>query len=305
MSVGTEGYLMAHVFLSYVHENSEIVNRLAATLRSFGIETWLDRDQITPGSRWRDAIRKAIENGAFFIACFSSEYNQRSKTYMNEELTLAVDELRQRPTDQSWFVPVLLNECEVPDRNIGGGDTLRSIQYVRLYEDWEKGITQVLTVIQPGSAAVFRLIHELFDNSARVRIRAADNLAQMGKIAEQALPRLLELLDDKNETVSAAAADALGRIGIPENNVVLKLLSITSDNGHPYYPRMHANKSLVAIGTPAVPMLIKALSSNQSRISESALQTLIEIGEPAVDLLTEHLIVMTPLFPRALLERSG
>jgi HEAT repeat protein len=127
----------------------------------------------------------------------------------------------------------------------------------------------------------------------------------MGKIAEQALPRLLELLDDKNETVSAAAADALGRIGIPENNVVLKLLSITSDNGHPYYPRMHANKSLVAIGTPAVPMLIKALSSNQSRISESALQTLIEIGEPAVDLLTEHLIVMTPLFPRALLERSG
>src|SRR5437016_1303422 len=110
---------MAHVFLSYVRDNSDIVDVLANTLRAFGIETWLDREQIKPGTRWRDTIRDGIQEGAFFIACFSSEYNHRTKSYMNEELTLAIDELRQRPTDKAWFIPALLNESDIPDRNIG------------------------------------------------------------------------------------------------------------------------------------------------------------------------------------------
>lgn len=281
---------MEHVFLSYVRENSDAVDRLAATLQSFGVATWLDRDQIQPGSRWRDAIRDGIEEGAFFIACFSSEYNQRTKSFMNEELTLAIDELRQRPTDQSWFLPVMLNECDIPDRNIGAGDSLRSIQCVPLYRDWDGGVAKILAVIQPASAAVFSLTRQLSDTSARVRIRAADNLGQMGKLAEQALPSLMRLLDDENETVSAAAAAALGRIGVPEKRMIFKLLSITGDDGHPYYPSMHASSSLVSIGAAAVPVLIEALSVDDSRVREAAMKTLIEIGDPAVAPLTEALV---------------
>lgn len=73
---------------------------------------------------------------------------------MNEELTLAIEELRQRPADQSWFIPVLLNECEVPKRRIGASESLQSIQYVCLYENWEKGIEQILSVIQSASLEV-------------------------------------------------------------------------------------------------------------------------------------------------------
>jgi HEAT repeat protein len=282
-------FIMAHVFLSYVRDNSDIVDVLAGTLRAFGIETWLDREQIKPGTRWRDTIRDGIQEGAFFIACFSSEYNQRTKSYMNEELTLAIDELRQRPTDQAWFIPALLNECDIPDRNIGGGETLRAIQCVKLYPDLHEGIAQILAVIQPGSAVVFRLIRQLSDRSARTRIRAVDNLGQMGKLAEQALPKLVELLDDENETVSAAAADALGKIGIPDRRVILKLLSITGDDGHAYYPSKHANSSLVAMGFPAVSVLIEALAHEDFGVREAALKTLIEIGEPAVSPLVTAL----------------
>ena len=123
---------MPYVFISYVRENSEIVQRLRDILQTYGIEVWLDKEQLRPGHRWADAIRDAISEGAFYIACFSHAYNERSKTYMNEELTLAVEELRQRPTDHSWFIPVLLDNCEVPNRNIGGGETLRSLQWVNL-----------------------------------------------------------------------------------------------------------------------------------------------------------------------------
>ena len=140
---------MNKVFISYVKENTEIVDRLCQELKSHGIQVWLDRNDIDPGSFWEQAIRKAIHQGAFFIACFSEEYNNRNKTYMNEELTIAIEELRQRPTDRIWFIPVKLNSCEIPDLVIGGGKTLRALQHVNLYEDWNGSIQRIVKVVQP------------------------------------------------------------------------------------------------------------------------------------------------------------
>ena len=82
---------MTHVFVSYIHENQEEVVRLRDDLSAGGVDVWLDREQITPGQRWQQAIRAAVEDGAFFIACFSQEYMGRSRSYMNEELTLAME----------------------------------------------------------------------------------------------------------------------------------------------------------------------------------------------------------------------
>jgi hypothetical protein len=83
---------MAHVFISYVRENSKSIDRLCKSVIDNGIQVWLDRDKIDPGVYWEEAIRKAIRHGEFFIAFFSAEYNDRAKSYMNEELTLAIDE---------------------------------------------------------------------------------------------------------------------------------------------------------------------------------------------------------------------
>ena len=143
---------MNKVFISYVRENIKIVDRLCQELKSYGIQVWLDRNDIDPGSRWEQAIRRAIQQGAFLIACFSKEHNAREKTYMNEELTIAIEELRQHPTDRIWFIPVKLNECEIPDRDIGGGKTLQAFQHVNLYEDWDGSIQSILKVVQPVSS---------------------------------------------------------------------------------------------------------------------------------------------------------
>ncbi|MBM3236761.1 toll/interleukin-1 receptor domain-containing protein [Candidatus Poribacteria bacterium] len=139
---------MPNVFISYVHDNENTVLRLRDELKANGIEVWLDCDSIDPGAFWKDAIRKAVREGDFFIACFSEEYNTRPKTFMNEELYLAIDELRLRTTDQKWFIPVLLSPCEVPDIEIGARRTLRDIQRVELYKDWEAGIQKIIKVIK-------------------------------------------------------------------------------------------------------------------------------------------------------------
>ena len=56
---------MAHVFISYVRENSDVVDQLAKELRDSGVTVWLN-DNIEPGARWKDAIKKAIQSGKFF-----------------------------------------------------------------------------------------------------------------------------------------------------------------------------------------------------------------------------------------------
>ena len=176
---------MKRVFISYVNENFLIVDLLYQALDSRGIQIWLDRNNIAPGLRWKREIRRAIQQGAFFIACFSQEYDERDKTYMNEELTIAIEELRQRPTNQIWFIPVKLNECEIPDRDIGGGETLRDLQHVNLYEDWDSCIRRILEVIQPVSSETTTnadTAEQRIDQNARAEFSQA--LAYQNSVSE-------------------------------------------------------------------------------------------------------------------------
>lgn len=240
---------MPHVFISYVREDSRTVKRLRNALRAYDVEVWLDKDQLKPGYRWADKIREAISEGAFFIACFSTAYNERIKSYMNEELTLAIDELRQRPAHQAWFIPVLLDPCEVPDRNIGGGETLRSIQQVKLYENWNEEIGRVLSVVNPDSSRVHELIVALDNSSARVRIQAANKLKGLGSRARQAIPALVHALKDENWTVQAVAADALGSIGLDSNydaEEVVRALQKVAQTGE-HYAKRHSSWALARL----------------------------------------------------------
>ncbi|MGH6899817.1 MAG: toll/interleukin-1 receptor domain-containing protein [Geminicoccaceae bacterium] len=108
-----------HVFLSHVREDADRVERLATDLKARGIETWIDRHQIKPGQRWEEAIAGAIRSGAFFVACFSQAYAARSSSYMNEELHLASKEVRRKSMNTSWFIPIRLDDCEIPDWRLG------------------------------------------------------------------------------------------------------------------------------------------------------------------------------------------
>jgi hypothetical protein len=131
-------------FVSYVRDDAPQVKRLRRDLERHEIDVWQDTDKIIPGKRWKNEIRYAIESGDFFIACFSDNYAARSRTYMREELLLAVEELRLRPTDRTWFIPVMLTPTEIPAIAIGAGETLRDFQWVSLYGDWDEGISSLV-----------------------------------------------------------------------------------------------------------------------------------------------------------------
>lgn len=115
------------VFISYVHDDQEVVDRICDELRGRGVDAWRDIDRLVGGDFWAERIREQIRDSDFFLAFFSKAYTARHRSYMTEELTQAIEELRQRRT--RWFIPVLLSGT-VPNWDIGAGKTLQSLQWI-------------------------------------------------------------------------------------------------------------------------------------------------------------------------------
>lgn len=143
---------MGHVFLSYVRENKDLVDRLKTDLKTRRIVTWIDRDSLHPGQLWEEEIRAAIKSASFFIACFSAESEGRRRTQMNEEILTAIEELGRRP-DSDFFIPIRFSECRIRDYPIGGNRTLSSIQRLDLFSDWQAGVNALALKLRQRPAA--------------------------------------------------------------------------------------------------------------------------------------------------------
>ena len=123
-----------HAFVSYVAEDKVRVDKLCRVLDAANVPYWRDRKALGPGEEWKRTIREAIGSGAMvFLACFSDRSRAKQKSYMNEELTLAVGEYRLRAPGQTWLIPVRFDAGEVPDWDLGAGRTLRDLNYVDLF----------------------------------------------------------------------------------------------------------------------------------------------------------------------------
>lgn len=125
-----------HAFISYVREDSDDADWLQWMLETAGIRVWRDTADLWPGEDWRAKIRQAITADALvFIACFSRNSLARNVSYQNEELMLAIEQLRLRRPGEPWLIPVRFDDCAIPDLDIGGGRTIGSIQRADLYGD--------------------------------------------------------------------------------------------------------------------------------------------------------------------------
>jgi TIR domain len=130
-----------HVFISYVREDQQRVSRLEGQFRSAGIRLWRDSTDLRPGQDWAIEIRRAIERGLAFIACFSEHTERRSASFQNKELIWAVEEVRGHQPGRVWLLPVRFAECKLPTFDLGGGRSLDALHRVDLFEDsiWDSG----------------------------------------------------------------------------------------------------------------------------------------------------------------------
>jgi ferredoxin len=116
-------------FVSYMREDSALVEEMVEALREAGIETWIDRDSIEPGTLWKESIAEALGRGSIFLACCSNHFHEKAGSYMHDEVEVALT-LAARMKNSSWFIPIMLTPGAAPSRLMSSGVKVMDFQAI-------------------------------------------------------------------------------------------------------------------------------------------------------------------------------
>lgn len=138
---------MTHVFISYVKENAKLASWIAKQIRLNGIEPWFSDDagRISTGDNWQQVLRSAIQNGGYYLPIYTKEWSARSRSVANQELMIAAEEARLRPSGRRWIIPLKVDDAALPEIHLGGGLSLSDIHYADVSRlGWERALTDIL-----------------------------------------------------------------------------------------------------------------------------------------------------------------
>ncbi|CAO5017957.1 TIR domain-containing protein [Microcystis aeruginosa] len=123
------------IFLAHASEDKPAVLELYNRLKQAGYKPWLDKKDLIPGQIWRDEIPKAIKASQIFLACLSAK-SANKQGYIQRELRIALDTLGEMLPGTIFFIPMRLEECEIPDLRLAEvGLNLRDIHRLDYWEE--------------------------------------------------------------------------------------------------------------------------------------------------------------------------
>ncbi|CCH93500.1 conserved hypothetical protein [Microcystis aeruginosa PCC 9432] len=123
------------IFLAHASEDKPAVLALYDRLKQSGYKPWLDKKDLIPGQIWRDEIPKAIKASQIFLACLSGK-SANKQGYIQRELRIALDTLGEMLPGTIFFIPMRLEECEIPDLRMSEvGLNLRDIHRLDYWEE--------------------------------------------------------------------------------------------------------------------------------------------------------------------------
>jgi len=115
-----------HIFLAHSSVDKPAARDLFGRLRAEGFQPWLDEESLLPGQNWQREIERAIRESDVIIACLS-QASVSKRGYLQKELSYALDVAEEQPEGAVFFIPLKLEECEMPER-------LWKWQWVNLFE---------------------------------------------------------------------------------------------------------------------------------------------------------------------------
>ena len=125
------------IFFSYARSDSEVVLALAQRLRRDGRNAWVDQLDIAKGSRWDDAIERALQDCGCLLVVLSP-----ASTGSHNVL----DEVSYALESGKTVIPILLKPCNVPFR-------LKRFQYIDFSVEPEQGYGELAQALDAFSAA--------------------------------------------------------------------------------------------------------------------------------------------------------
>jgi hypothetical protein len=128
------------VFISYTPEDREAARRIALNLDEAGARTWLDVNSLLPGQVWQTEIANAIRRSNLFLLLLSNHVAGKNG-YIQKEILFALDEMKKRPGDRTYIIPVRLDDSPVPT-------DFASLQWVDMFPDWSAGLEAILRALR-------------------------------------------------------------------------------------------------------------------------------------------------------------
>lgn len=132
------------VFLAHASEDKVLIRDIYKELKLKNLNPWLDERSLMPGVKWDQEIVNTIKISRFFIACISK--NSISKNgYIQKELKMALAELEKKTPDFIYFIPVLLEDIEIPNVTVGTIN-MRDYQAIKVFE--EDGLKKLVDYLE-------------------------------------------------------------------------------------------------------------------------------------------------------------
>lgn len=145
----------AKIFLSYAHEDIAMAKRLYQDINRYGLDVWIDCENLLPGQNWKITIEKNIKQSQFYLLLLSS-HSMTKRGFIQKEMKIAYEVLENCAEDDIYLIPVRLNNCE-PSFKIS------DIQYIDVFPETEykNGLKKILQVVSPGTFIIRNVPKEL------------------------------------------------------------------------------------------------------------------------------------------------
>ena len=122
------------VFLCHSSKDKPAVRELYRKLGLNGAKPWLDEEDLLPGQKWEEEIPNAVRRSDAVIVCMSKNAVNKAG-YFHKEIAFALDVLERQPENTIYLIPVMLDDCDVPER-------LTHLHYVKITDN--RGYSQLV-----------------------------------------------------------------------------------------------------------------------------------------------------------------
>lgn len=115
------------IFISYASPDRDRVLPFFEWSEEQGLNVWIDCRRLKAGQNWDIEINRALSKATFVIA-FVSNLSFDRRGYLQRELKIALDKLKEKLIDDIYLIPVLLDDdVQIPEE-------LKGMQCVRASE---------------------------------------------------------------------------------------------------------------------------------------------------------------------------
>ena len=128
------------IFLSYSRQDQAAVQELFCRLEEAGLRPWMDQPpagrepELRPGEDWQAATRRALNTADVALAIISKASSSRAG-FVHKEFRLLLSRQAETAPGQIFLIPILLENCELPDYPI---DTV-AFSSLNAYPLWREG----------------------------------------------------------------------------------------------------------------------------------------------------------------------